>query len=90
MNRNGIGTIYRAEMARMRRTFWQSIATPIITTVLYFVVFGRAIGSRIPHVGGIGYGAFIIPGLIMLTLLTPKHRQRLHRHLFPDIHENRL
>jgi ABC-2 type transport system permease protein len=70
MNRYGIWTIYRAEMARMRRTFWQSIATPVVTTVLYFVVFGSAIGSRIQHVGGVGYGAFIVPGLIMLTLLT--------------------
>ena len=70
MNRNGIWTIYRAEMARMRRTFWQSVATPVITTVLYFVVFGRAIGSHIQHIGGVGYGAFIVPGLIMLTLLT--------------------
>ena len=70
MNLTGVWTIYKAEMARMRRTFWQSIATPVITTVLYFVVFGGAIGSRIPHVGGVGYGAFIVPGLIMLTLLT--------------------
>ncbi len=70
MNVNAILTIYRAEMARMRRTFWQSIATPVITTILYFVVFGGAIGSRIQHVGGVGYGAFIVPGLIMLTLLT--------------------
>jgi ABC-2 type transport system permease protein len=70
VNPNGIWTIYRAEMARMRRTFWQSIATPVVTTVLYFVVFGGAIGSRIQHVGGVGYGAFIVPGLIMLTILT--------------------
>ncbi len=69
-NLTGVWTIYKAEMARMRRTFWQSIATPVITTVLYFVVFGGAIGSRIHHVGGVGYGAFIVPGLIMLTLLT--------------------
>ena len=66
----GMWTIYRAEMARMRRTVWQSIATPVVTTVLYFVVFGGAIGSRIQHVGGVGYGAFIVPGLIMLTILT--------------------
>ena len=70
LNVTGVWTIYRAEMARMRRTFWQSIATPVVTTVLYFVVFGGAIGSRIQHVGGVGYGAFIVPGLIMLTLLT--------------------
>ncbi|HTJ90167.1 MAG TPA: hypothetical protein VL356_08330 [Acidocella sp.] len=70
MNLNGIWTIYRTEMARMRRTFWQSVATPVITTVLYFVVFGHAIGAHIQHIGGVGYGAFIVPGLIMLTLLT--------------------
>ncbi|MBU6418369.1 MAG: ABC transporter permease [Proteobacteria bacterium] len=70
LNHHAIWTIYLAEMSRMRRTFWQSIATPVITTVLYFIVFGGAIGSRIQHVGGIGYGAFIVPGLIMLTLLT--------------------
>ena len=70
VNLPGIWTIYRTEMARMRRTFWQSVATPVITTVLYFVVFGGAIGSRMQQVGGVGYGAFIVPGLIMLTLLT--------------------
>src|ERR1051326_5784162 len=57
-------------MARMRRTIWQSGATPVITTVLYFIVFGGAIGSRMRQVDGVDYGAFIVPGLIMLTLLT--------------------
>ena len=70
INMTGIWAIYRTEMARMRRTVWQSVATPVITTVLYFIVFGSAIGSRIQHVGGVGYGAFIVPGLIMLSLLT--------------------
>lgn len=70
INAAGIWSIYRTEMARMRRTVWQSVATPVITTVLYFIVFGSAIGSRIQHVGGVGYGAFIVPGLIMLSLLT--------------------
>lgn len=70
LNGAGMWAIYRTEMARMRRTIWQSVATPVITTVLYFIVFGGAIGSRIQHVGGVGYGAFIVPGLIMLTLLT--------------------
>jgi ABC-2 type transport system permease protein len=69
-NRNGVWAIYRTEMARTLRTVWQSIATPVITTALYFIVFGGAIGSRMQHVGGVGYGAFIVPGLIMLTLLT--------------------
>ena len=66
----GMWAIYRTEMARTRRTVWQSVATPVITTMLYFIVFGGAIGSRMQHVGGVGYGAFIVPGLIMLTLLT--------------------
>ncbi|WP_234729963.1 ABC transporter permease [Acidocella facilis] len=69
-NPRGVWTVYRAEMARMRRTFWQSIATPVITTILYFVVFGGAVGSHMHSVQGVGYGAFIVPGLIMLTLLT--------------------
>ena len=69
-NTTGVWAIYRTEMARTLRTVWQSIATPVITTALYFIVFGGAIGSRIQHVGGVGYGAFIVPGLIMLTLLT--------------------
>ncbi|MDE2514500.1 MAG: ABC transporter permease [Rhodospirillales bacterium] len=70
MNFRGIWAIYRTEMARTRRTIWQSVATPVLTTVLYFIVFGGAIGSRMQKVGGVGYGAFIVPGLIMLTLLT--------------------
>jgi len=70
INRNGIWAIYRAEMARTARTVLQSVATPVITTALYFVVFGGAIGSRMQSVGGVGYGAFIVPGLIMLTILT--------------------
>ncbi|WP_298689167.1 ABC transporter permease [uncultured Sphingomonas sp.] len=70
LNVHGIWAIYRTEMARTVRTVWQSIATPVITTALYFIVFGGAIGSRMQQVGGVGYGAFIVPGLIMLTLLT--------------------
>jgi ABC-2 type transport system permease protein len=70
INRNGIWAIYRTEMARTARTVLQSVATPVITTALYFIVFGGAIGSRIQSVGGVGYGAFIVPGLIMLALLT--------------------
>lgn len=70
MNLHGILAIYRFEMARALRTLWQSLVTPVITTSLYFVVFGGAIGSRISEVGGVGYGSFIVPGLIMLSLLT--------------------
>ena len=64
INLRGIWAIYRTEMARTRRTVWQSVATPVLTTVLYFIVFGGAIGSRMQQVGGVGYGAFIVPGLI--------------------------
>ena len=70
MNVHAIRAIYAFEMARTRRTLMQSIVSPVISTALYFVVFGAAIGSRIPHVEGISYGAFIVPGLIMLSLLT--------------------
>jgi len=69
MNLFAIRAIYGFEMARMRRTLLQSIVSPVIATSLYFVVFGAAIGSRIPEVDGVSYGAFIVPGLVMLTLL---------------------
>ena len=70
MNTHAVWAIYRFEMARALRTVWQSVATPVVTTALYFVVFGGAIGSRMHAVGGVGYGSFIVPGLIMLSLLT--------------------
>lgn len=70
INLRGVGAIYRSEMGRMVRTIWQSVATPVITTALYFIVFGGAIGSRMRQVGGVQYGAFLVPGLIMLSLLT--------------------
>ena len=70
MNVYAIRAIYKFEMARTRRTLMQSIISPVISTSLYFVVFGAAIGSRIQEVQGISYGAFIVPGLIMLSLLT--------------------
>ena len=69
MNLHGIRAIYRFEMARTFRTLTQSIASPVLSTSLYFVVFGAAIGSRMGEVDGVSYGAFIIPGLIMLSLL---------------------
>jgi ABC-2 type transport system permease protein len=69
-NRHGVWAIYSSELARFKRTFWQSLVTPVITTSLYFVVFGAAIGSRMAEVGGVHYGAFIVPGLIMLSLFT--------------------
>mgnify|MGYP001502008432 FL=1 len=70
MNYHGMKAIYRFEMARTGRTLMQSIVSPVISTSLYFVVFGAAIGSRITEIEGVSYGAFIVPGLIMLTLLT--------------------
>ena len=70
MNVHAMQAIYRFEMARTGRTLMQSIISPVISTSLYFVVFGAAIGARIQHVEGISYGAFIVPGLIMLSLLT--------------------
>ena len=70
MNIHAIRAIYTFEMARTRRTLMQSIIAPVLSTSLYFVVFGAAIGSRITQVEGISYGAFIVPGLIMLSLLT--------------------
>ena len=70
MNLRAIWTIYYFEMARAVRTLMQSVASPVLSTSLYFVVFGGAIGSRIPEIDGVSYGAFLVPGLIMLTLLT--------------------
>ena len=69
-NRHGVWAIYRFEMARFMRTLLQSVVTPVITTSLYFVVFGSAIGSRMSRVDGVPYGAFIVPGLMMLSLFT--------------------
>jgi ABC-2 type transport system permease protein len=69
MNFHAIRAIYRFEMARTFRTVTQSIASPVLSTSLYFVVFGSAIGSRMGQVGGVAYGAFIVPGLVMLSLL---------------------
>jgi ABC-2 type transport system permease protein len=69
MNYRGIRAIYKFEMGRTLRTLGQSIASPVLSTVLYFVVFGSAIGGRIQAIGGVPYGAFIVPGLIMLTVL---------------------
>ncbi|HET7526596.1 MAG TPA: ABC transporter permease [Burkholderiaceae bacterium] len=70
MNWHAVRAIYRFEMARTGRTLMQSIVSPVISTSLYFIVFGAAIGSRIPEMGGVAYGAFIVPGLVMLSLLT--------------------
>jgi ABC-2 type transport system permease protein len=70
MNLRGVWAIYKFEMHRFRRTLWTGLAVPVITTSLYFVVFGSAIGSRMTEIDGIAYGAFIVPGLMMLSLFT--------------------
>ena len=69
-NRHGVWAIYKFEMARALRTLLQSVVTPVMTTSLYFVVFGAAIGSRMTEVNGVAYASFIVPGLMMLSLLT--------------------
>jgi len=69
-NRHAVVAIFLFEMARFRRTIWQSLVTPVITTSLYFIVFGAAIGPSVGDIGGVPYGAFIVPGLIMLSLFT--------------------
>ena len=68
MNGHGVAAIYRFEMARWGRTLWQSLITPVITTALYFVVFGSALGSRMTAMEGVSYGAFIVPGLTLLAV----------------------
>ena len=70
MNLRAVAAIYKTEMTRTGRTLAQSIVSPVISTALYFVVFGAAIGSRISQIEGVSYGSFIVPGLIMLTILT--------------------
>ena len=69
-NPRGIWSLYRFEMHRFRRTLWTGMAVPVITTSLYFIVFGSAIGSRMSEINGVDYGAFIVPGLMMLSLFT--------------------
>lgn len=70
MNLHAVRAIYKFEMSRTRRTLMQSVIAPVISTSLYFIVFGAAIGTRIQQVDGVSYGAFIVPGLVMLSLLT--------------------
>src|SRR5690606_26434741 len=70
MNLRAIQAIYVFEMARTARTLLQSIVSPVVSTSLYFVVFGAAIGSRIAEIGGISYGSFIVPGLVMMMIMT--------------------
>ena len=70
MNFYAIRAIYFHEMDRMRRTLFQSVLSPVLSTSLYFIVFGSVIGGMIPQIEGVSYGSFIVPGLLMLTLLT--------------------
>lgn len=70
MNLHGIWALYRFEMARFGRTIWTSLATPVITTTLYFIVFGSAIGQKMGMIDGVSYGAFIVPGLMLLTIFS--------------------
>ena len=83
MNFRAVQAIYRFEMARAWRTVAQSIVSPVISTSLYFVVFGAAIGSRITQINGISYGAFIVPGLVMLSLADSERGECILRHLLP-------
>ena len=89
-NRHGVWAIYRFEMARFMRTLLQSLVTPVITTSLYFVVFGSAIGSRMSQVDGVPYGAFIVPGLIMLSLFTASISNASFGIYFPQVHRHDL
>jgi ABC-2 type transport system permease protein len=70
MNRHAVLAIYRFELARFRRTLWGSLVTPVLITSLYFIVFGAAIGPQMSAMGGVSYGAFIVPGLVMLSVFT--------------------
>ena len=85
MNMHAIKAIYFFEMARTFRTLLQSIISPVISTALYFIVFGSAIGSRMVAIDGVSYGAFIVPGLIMLTVLMQRN-QCLIWNLFSKIY----
>ena len=85
MNSHAIRAIYRFEMARSFRTLVQSIASPVISTSLYFVVFGAAIGSRMAQIDGVSYGAFIVPGPDHAVAADREHLQRVVRHLHAEV-----
>jgi ABC-2 type transport system permease protein len=84
MNFQAVRSIYSFEMARFFRTLSQSLISPVLSTSLYFVVFGAAIGSRIDEVEGVSYGAFIVPGLIMLSVMTQAFPTPLSASIFPN------
>ena len=90
MNWFGLKAIYFHEMDRMRRTLFQSLVSPLISTSLYFIVFGSAIGSRITEIEGVSYGSFIVPGMIMLTILTQSISNASFGIFFSKIHKNNI
>ena len=90
MNHRAVRAIYTFEMARAWRTLLQSIVSPVISTSLYFVVFGAAIGSRITQIEGVTYGAFIVPGPDHADAADAERDERLVRHLFPALHRHDL
>ena len=90
MNWYGLKAIYLHEMDRMRRTLFQSLISPFISTSLYFVVFGSAIGSRITEIEGISYGSFIVPGMIMLTVLTHFNFECFFWNFFSQVHQHSI
>src|SRR5690606_40736766 len=90
VNWHGVRAIYRFEMARMGRTVMQSVLSPVISTSLYFIVFGAAIGSRITEVDGVSYGSVIVPGLVMLMLLTQGMSNAAFGVLLPPVHRQAL
>jgi hypothetical protein len=85
MNLHAIRAIYRFEMARTFRTITQSIASPVLATSRYFIVFGSAIGSRMGDIGGVGYGSFIVPGLVYAVPPRREHLERVVRDLFAEV-----
>ncbi len=90
MNLRAVQAIYSFEMSRTRRTIWQSIVSPVLSTSLYFVVFGAAIGSRITQIEGVSYGAFIVPGSDHADAVDAEHHERLVRHLFSALRRHHL
>ena len=90
MNLHAVRAIYKFEMARTFRTLLQSVVSPVVSTSLYFVVFGGAIGSRIAEIDGVTYGAYIVPGLIMFSLLTQSISNASFGIYFPEVHRHDL
>ena len=85
MNIYGVLAIYRFEMARTKRTILQSVVSPVISTSLYFIVFGSAIGSQIREIDGVSYGSFIVPGIDHVDAFDPKHLECVLQHLLSKV-----